>query len=501
MATIAVGGIQHETNVFGPYPATFEVFAARDEWPPLCRGERMLEEVDGMNLPVTGAIDRLRALGHDIVPLLWCSATPSAQVTEDAFERISAMFLETLAATPVDAVLLDLHGAMVCEHVADGDGELLRRIRACVGEATPIVACLDLHANVSEQMVAESSLLEAYRTYPHVDMAETGARSADLLDLLLRNGLARFPAVATRRADFLIPPVFGCTLVDPAGAIYEQLRELIKGEVAGLSLACGFPLSDVPEAGPVVVAYGFERSAVERAADDLLDEIERREAEFKGRLYSVEEAVSEAMRLAVAANGPVILADSQDNPGGGGSGDTTEILRELVEQGAQQALVGVINDASAAAKAHQAGLDATITISLGGKSGLPGNEPFKADFRVLALSAGRFRATGPMLGGAEMDFGPTALLGIGGVRIAVGSRAIQTMDQSMFRHLGVEPCEQRIIALKSSVHFRNDFQYFATAVLSVIAPGPVTCDLSKVAFSDSRLLRLARKAVKPTSAS
>jgi len=501
MATIAVGGIQHETNVFGPYPATFEVFAARDEWPPLCRGERMLEEVDGMNLPVTGAIDRLRALGHDIVPLLWCSATPSAQVTEDAFERISAMFLETLAATPVDAVLLDLHGAMVCEHVADGDGELLRRIRACVGEATPIVACLDLHANVSEQMVAESSLLEAYRTYPHVDMAETGARSADLLDLLLRNGLARFPAVATRRADFLIPPVFGCTLVDPAGAIYEQLRELIKGEVAGLSLACGFPLSDVPEAGPVVVAYGFERSAVERAADDLLDEIERREAEFKGRLYSVEEAVSEAMRLAVAANGPVILADSQDNPGGGGSGDTTEILRELVEQGAQQALVGVINDASAAAKAHQAGLDATITISLGGKSGLPGNEPFKADFRVLALSAGRFRATGPMLGGAEMDFGPTALLGIGGVRIAVGSRAIQTMDQSMFRHLGVEPCEQRIIALKSSVHFRNDFQYFATAVLSVIAPGPVTCDLSKVAFSDSRLLRLAQKAVKPTSAS
>ena len=109
------------------------------------------------------------------------------------------------------------------------------------------------------------------------------------------------------------------------------------------------------------------------------------------------------------------------------------------------------------------------------------------------LSAGRFRASGPMLAGAEMDFGPTALLGIGGVRIAVGSRAIQTMDQSMFRHLGVEPCEQRIIALKSSVHFRNDFQHFATAVLSVIAPGPVTVDLSKVAFSDSRLLRLAQK--------
>ena len=498
MATIAVGGIQHETNVFGPYPATFDVFAARDEWPPLSRGERMLAEVDGINLPVTGAIDRLRALGHEVVPLLWCSATPSAQVTEDAFERISAMFLETLASTPVDGVLLDLHGAMVCEHVADGDGELLRRIRHCVGADTPIAACLDLHANISEQMVAEASVLEAYRSYPHVDMADTGARAADLLNLLLHHGLARFPASAMRRSDFLIPPVFGCTLVDPAKAIYDRLRDLIQGDVAGLSLACGFPLSDVAEAGPVLVAYGFDAVAVERAANTLLAEIEGREPEFKGRLYDVAEAVRESMRLSADASGPVILADSQDNPGGGGSGDTTEILRELVEQGAQQALVGVINDAQAAQLAHQAGVGEQVVINLGGKSGLPGNLPFSADFRVLALADGRFHASGPMLAGAEMDFGPTALLQVDGVRIAVGSRAIQTMDQSMFRHLGIEPREQRIIALKSSVHFRNDFQDFAVAVLSVIAPGPVTVDLSKVAFSDTRLRRLASKGIHRT---
>ena len=251
----------------------------------------------------------------------------------------------------------------------------------------------------------------------------------------------------------------------------------------------------------MLVAYGFDALAVEKAADDLLGEIERREAEFKGRLYDVEEAVSEAIRLSIGlsgpAVGPVILADSQDNPGGGGSGDTTEILRELVRRGAQQALVGVINDAAAAAQAHKAGVGEVVNMSLGGKSGLPGNEPFAAEFRVLALSDGRFHASGPMLAGAEMDFGLTALLEIGGVRIAVGSRAIQTMDQSMFRHLGIEPCEQRIIALKSSVHFRNDFQHFASAVLSVIAPGPVTCDLSKVPFSDSRLRRLAKKGIKP----
>ena len=131
-----------------------------------------------------------------------------------------------------------------------------------------------------------------------------------------------------------------------------------------------------------------------------------------------------------------MLADSQDNPGGGGPGDTTEILRALVSQGATDAVAGVINDAQAAESAHSAGIDAQINISLGGKSGFPGSKPFSAEFRVLGLSNGRFRATGEMLGGAEMDLGPTALLKVGGVRIVVGSKAIQTMDQSMFRHLG-----------------------------------------------------------------
>jgi microcystin degradation protein MlrC len=260
-----------------------------------------------------------------------------------------------------------------------------------------------------------------------------------------------------------------------------------------MSLACGFPQSDVAEAGPLLVAYGFEQAAVDAAADELLAEIERRESEFHGRLYGVEEAVSEAIRLSSGASGPVILADSQDNPGGGGSGDTTEILRALIEHDTQDALVGVINDAAAAEVAHRAGIDADVEINLGGKSGLPGDQPLQANFRVLTLSDGRFRGTGPMLAGAEIDLGPTALLEVGGVRIAVGSRAIQTLDQSMFCHLGIEPREQRIIALKSSVHFRNDFQDFAAAVLSVIAPGPVTVDLSKVRFSDARLQRLASK--------
>ena len=491
MARIAVGGVQHETNVFAPYPAGFGMFEQRDEWPPLSGGTQMLENVHGMNLPVSGAIERLASLGHEIVPLIWCSATPSAHVTEDAFERISALMLDGLHdSSGIDGVLLDLHGAMVCTHVSDGDGELLRRIRRAVGDDTPVIACLDLHANISDQMVAQASALEVYRTYPHVDMSDTGSRAADLLDLLLRHSLARFPYSAIRRTDFLIPPVWGCTLADPAKAIYDHLREQIHGEVAGVSLACGFPLSDVPEAGPALAAYGFDKTAVDTAADSLLAEIEARESEFRGRLYGPEEAVNEAIRLSADASGPIMLADSQDNPGGGGPGDTTEILRALVIQAAPESAVGIINDSQAAEKAHTAGSGALINISLGGKSGYPGSLPFAAEFRVLGLSDGRFNATGPMLAGAAMDLGPTALLQVGDVRIVVGSKAIQTMDQSMFRHLGIEPAQQKIIAVKSSIHFRNDFQQIAAAILPVAAPGPVIVDLSQVSFENPRLKRL-----------
>ena len=494
MARIAVGGIQHETNVFAPYQAGYEVFAQRDEWPPLSRGGQMLDEVRGVNLPVSAAIERLQALGHEIVPLLWCSATPSAHVTEDAFERISAMMLETLHdSTPIDGVLLDLHGAMVCAHLADGDGELLRRIRKTVGVATPVVATLDLHANISDAMVAQASVLETYRTYPHVDMRDTGVRAADHLDLLLKNNLTRYPATAIRRTEFLIPPVWGCTLVDPARSIYQHLCNQIQGKVGGISLACGFPLSDVPEAGPAIVAYGFDETSVNEAADSLLVEIEGRESEFRGQLYNVEEAVTEAIRLSAGAKGPVILTDNQDNPGGGGPGDTTEILRALVLHNAEDTVVGVICDPQAVESAHTAGTSAKINICLGGKSGYPGSQPFTTKFKVLAESRGRFRATGPMLAGAEIDLGPTALLEVGGVRVVVGSKAVQTMDQSMFRHLDIEPARQKIIAIKSSVHFRNDFQEICAAVLPVISPGPVIVDLSAVPFQDARLKQLARK--------
>ncbi|HEY8016391.1 MAG TPA: M81 family metallopeptidase, partial [Dongiaceae bacterium] len=168
MARIAIGGFQHETNTFAPTPATYQDFARADGWPALLRGREMLDVLDGINLPSAGFIAAAKRQHHELVPLLWCSATPSGPVVQEAYERIAGELLERLAAAgPVDAVYLDLHGAMVAAHLPDGEGELLRRLRRLVGPDLPIVASLDFHANVSPAMVEHATALTAYRTYPH----------------------------------------------------------------------------------------------------------------------------------------------------------------------------------------------------------------------------------------------------------------------------------------------------------------------------------------------
>ena len=157
---IAIGGFQHETNTFAPSKATFERFHGGEGWPPLQRGADILDAVDGINIPIAGFIAAMKGSRHTLVPTTWAAASPSAHVTEDAFERISGMIISDLkAAMPVDAVYLDLHGAMVTEHFDDGEGELLSRVRAIVGENVPIVTSLDLHVNVTQRMLANATAM------------------------------------------------------------------------------------------------------------------------------------------------------------------------------------------------------------------------------------------------------------------------------------------------------------------------------------------------------
>ncbi len=470
MARIAIGGFSHETNTFAPSKARYEDFIAPGGWPGLTRGDALFDEVAGINLSIAGFVEAARASGHQLMSLLWCNATPSAHVERDAYERIAAMLLEDLArAGPVDAVYLDLHGAMVAEHLEDGEGELLRRVREFMGHDVPVVASLDLHANVTEQMVQHASALVACRTYPHVDLADTGAAAARLANRLL--GAGRAPAKALRKLPFLIPLVWQCTLIEPMKSIMRTLQRL-ENDVDSLSFAPGFPLADIAECGPAIIAYGEKQSAVERTADALVEAIMSHERDFAGTVYEPDAAVQRAMAIAARAHRPVVLADTQDNPGAGANADTVGLLEALIRNRAAGAVTGLIWDPAVAGAAHQAGEGSLVTVDLGAKSGLPGQRPLSAEFRVERLGNGNFLATGPFYRGSRMQLGPMARLSIAGVQVLVASRKQQAADQAMFRHLGIDPPTAKILSLKSSVHFRADFQPIAEEILVVAAPGP-----------------------------
>ena len=189
MARIAIAGFLHETNTFAPIPATWDDFVRAEGFPGLTRGADMLAVFPPINIGTGGFIGEATALGHELVPLAWSAAVPSSYATEDAFEAMARVVLADLeAALPVDAVYLDLHGAMVAEHLEDGEGEFIRRVRRTVGPDVPLVVSLDLHANTTERMLDECDGLIAYRTYPHVDMADTGRRAARYLQAILAGG-------------------------------------------------------------------------------------------------------------------------------------------------------------------------------------------------------------------------------------------------------------------------------------------------------------------------
>jgi len=495
---IAVAGFQHETNTFAPVKADFEAFRVAKSFPPLVRGPAMLAAVEDKKLPSAGIIATLRAAGAEVVPLLWCMATPSAHVTEDAYERIVGEILAMIAAAgPLDGICLELHGAMVGEHVDDGEGELLKRLRRQVGHQMPITVALDLHANVTAGMVAEADYLDLYQYYPHTDMAETGVRAAKVLIDIIRTG--RRPAKAFRQLDFIIPVNSGCTDFGPSREVYRELMPAIEREtpgLVGLSFACGFPQADIADVGPSVIAYAATETAAATAADRLAREAASRESRYLPEFFPAAEAVAKALAIARGASRPVVIADTQDNPGGGGPGDTTGVLRALLAAGARGAVIGAIIDAESADKAHAVGEGGSAVFAIGGKR-YPGDRPVETRARVLRARSDGWTALGGMKGGMPVDLGRTALLETEaeGVLVVLASRVAQTMESSIFRHLVLVPERLPIIVVKSSVHFRADFAPMAEAILVAKAPGPVTIDLSELPYAKARKgLRLMPRA-------
>jgi microcystin degradation protein MlrC len=485
MTRIAVGGFLHETNTFAPTKAVYDAFVHGGGWPPMSQGATLLERMRNINVGMAGFVPAAEAEGWELAPTIWCAASPSAHVTKDAYERVAEAIVERIkGAGSIDGVYLDLHGAMVAEHLDDGEGEILARVRKVIGKDLPLVVSLDLHANVTPQMVEQADALIAYRTYPHIDMADTGRAAAKHLALLLRTE-QKF-AKAFRQLPFLIPISWQCTNDQPTKGIYQKLAALESDAVPTLSFAPGFPAADFFDCGASVFAYGKTQADADAAADSITALIESHESDFDGRIYTPDDGVRHAMELATRASKPIVIADTQDNPGAGGDSDTTGMLRALVRNGATRAAIGVIVDPESAKAAHAAGQGATVTLALGGKSGIPGDEPFRETFVVEQLSDGRFIAPGPYFGGSRMNLGPSAALSIGGVRVVVGSRKAQLADQAMFRYVGIEPTEQSILVNKSSVHFRADFEPIAEKLLICAAPGAMPADTASLPWTRLR---------------
>src|SRR5689334_22858963 len=485
MTRIAVGGFLHETNTFAPTKATYDAFVHGGGFPRMALGESILKTVRRINVGLAGFIEAAEAEGWDLVPTIFAGATPSAHVTEDAFERIAKVMIDSLAAAgPLDAVYLDLHGAMVTEHLDDGEGEILARVRKVIGNDIPLVVSLDLHANVTPEMVAHADALIAYRTYPHVDMADTGRASARHLALLLKT--KQRLAKAFRQSPFLIPISWQCTNDQPAKGIYQKVAALQNDAVPTLSFAFGFPAADFVHCGPSIMAYGRTQADADAAADAIAALVESHEDDFDGKIYTPDDGVRHAMELAKTASRPIVIADTQDNPGAGGDSDTMGMLRALVRNKAQRAATGVIYDPAAAKAAHAAGEGSTVTLALGGKSGIPGDAPYQETFVVEKLSDGNFLAPGPFYGGRMMKMGPSACLRIGDVRAVVASHKAQLADQSMYRYVGIEPTAQAILVNKSSVHFRADFEPIAEKLLICAAPGAMPADTAVLPWQHLR---------------
>ena len=478
MARIAVGGFQHETNTFAPQQATWDDFVRADAWPPLLRGPEMIPGVEGYNIPIAGAVKTLSGLGHELVPLAWASAPPASYVTEDAFERMWKLFEEGLRTqAPFNAIYLDLHGAMVAENTQDGEGELLRRIRGVVGPDLPIVASLDYHANLTPEMARLATALVGYRTYLHIDMAVTGRRAAQLLHKLMSEKRPVYRAY--RQLDFLIPLVWQCTFIEPAKSIFDLVGELEAGEkshnqgIVSVTHTPGFPPADIAQCGPALVVYGHDKEAVEAAADKLAAAVKTQEKAFAGELLDPDQAALRALELAKKASKPIVLADVQDNPGAGGTSDTVGLLAALMRHKAKGAVIGMIVDEEAAREAAATGQGNVMRRGIGAVVGYGGETPLVADWRVVKVGDGKFVGTGPFYGGARFQIGPMALVTdeASGVSVVLASKRVQAADQEMFRHVGVEPSKVPILALKSTVHFRADFQPIAETILVVQSTG------------------------------
>jgi microcystin degradation protein MlrC len=480
---IALGGITHEANTFCPHATDLADFRARQ----CLRGDEVLDNWNAIRTEHAGALSVLtRTPDCEVVPTLLARALSGGPVRAEAFGALLDELLERIAAArPVDGVLLILHGAMMAEGAPDATGEILARVRGLVGPEVPVVGTLDLHANVTARMVDEATALIGYHTAPHVDMYETGQRAAQVLIETVEGRLTPTPALA--RLPMLLPPENSTHNWGPLAEVIERGLELERERTI---LHAGIypvqPWMDTEDvASSVVVLTDGDPDLAQTCALELAGLFWANRARFVAELVPPDEAVQRALACPSGQSTPgtVIVCDSADSTTSGSTGDSTAVLAALLRLApvAETALVNIV-DPGAVARAMEAGVGATIDVEVGGALAPRYYDPVRLTAYVKTLSDGTFTFKGPGMRGVPHHMGRTVVLVKGGIYLAVMERGVSQWDPQMYRSLGLEPADARLVQVKSPMAFRAAYEGLYDEVIVVAAPGAANPDLRSLTW-------------------
>jgi microcystin degradation protein MlrC len=477
--TIAAAELSHETNTFSSVSTDLAAFQRAG----LRRGKEIRSALRDSATSFAGFFDGAEKHGYLLVPIIAVWATPSGMVTEEALTGLVNDLIAGIAATRPDGVLLALHGAMVSAVDDDADGWVLERVRETVGKDVPIVATLDLHANISQRMVDCADILIGYDTYPHVDQRERAVDASVLIVRLIRHEIR--PTSALIKPPMMPTSQKMTTDNEPMLSIMARAEviESRKG-VLNVTVAGGFPPANTADTGlSVLVTTDDDPEMAESAAGELARFAWELRDQFLGGIASWEDA---ADVIRGNPGGPVVLVDIGDNPWTGGPGDSAELLRFLIQEGVSSAALASIVDPQAVQRCVAAGPGATVRLALGGHTDGRHGEPLEVAGYVRLISDGRYRNLGPMHAGVEVKLGPTVVLVVGGVEVLVTTFPETPIDLNVFRAHGIEPTSKRVIALKGKGHFRAAFEPIASRVVLVEGPGITGADLQRLEFTKLR---------------
>ncbi len=473
---VLIAMMKHETNTFSPVVTDWARF---EDWGAFL-GPDVVKTYKNTAMPIAAYMKIADEMGAEIVTPLATEAMPSGKVTMDAYEYMAGLITD--AAKDVDLALLDLHGAMVAEHLFDGEGELLSRLRALKPDL-PIAVTCDLHCNLTAAMVDNCTALIGYKTYPHVDMYEVAEQVGRIVVGSVQGKLN--PVMAWGHPPLLSQTLRQGTDDEPMKSLIAMARaaESKKGVLAATVFG-GFPMADIPDAGntTIIVTDGDEKLA-QTERDRLLEAIWERRDEFVYQHEPLEEAVGRAKQM---TDGPIMLLDHADNCGSGANQDVMTVIAEVLRQDLDDVVVGAVWDPGAVQEMQRAGVGNTITLKLGGKTDMPAiglkGEPLEITGTVKVLTDGKWIVRGPMYTGVPVNMGPTAVLDAGKVQIVIVSRHHEPWDRGVFSSVGIEPEHHRYILLKSRIHYRAGFGDIPKQTVTLDGDGVTTSDNSKLTF-------------------